>query len=104
MSHTSLYNHVRLDIINNFLNPEHVLRKLDDKPAESTKTIDVFCVPAGPQPSLANQLEFLSACQAEFTSLVAHHASLLVVIKSERHEMLLTWSWSPRREKDVLAT
>ena len=46
MRNTGLYNHVRLDSIDNFLKANHIVGKLDDGPSHPGETVNVFGVPS----------------------------------------------------------
>src|SRR2546421_12482365 len=50
-------NHVRLDLIDYFLQAQHILRKLYDWSSHPGERIDVLVVPSSPQPNLRDQGE-----------------------------------------------
>ena len=52
MGDACLYDDIRLNVIDNFLDPEHVFRKLDHWPPQPAKPVDIFCVPACPYPGI----------------------------------------------------
>ena len=65
MGNSRFDDDIRLDRIDDFLNPEHVFRQLDDRPAQPGEAIDIFGVPAGTQPGSRDHRECLGSIQRE---------------------------------------
>src|ERR1051326_7817324 len=59
VGHAGFDDYVRTHCVDQFLEPEHIFRQLDDRPSEPGETVDVLVVPARAQPNVGNDLECL---------------------------------------------
>ena len=59
MSNAGFDHHVGRDPVDQLLDPEHVFRELDDRPAHPAEAVYVFGVPAAAKPGLGDEFERL---------------------------------------------
>src|SRR5436305_2599844 len=57
------HDDVRLDLVNHFLQADHVVRKLDDRSAQPGKAVYVLCIPANAQPGPSDLTKRFRRCK-----------------------------------------